>query len=145
LKVLNISSTLVRNIDELKSLPDLRELDISDLPNLGNLNILLELKTLTVLYIGGVWPSGLLKLSKKNLNRLAKCDQVKELYLNNSRGLESVDFLKDMKNLEVLSIYDTDVEDVSLLKDLPLKKLIRGGRLTLKNARKQLPNVEDIR
>ena len=135
IKTLRINNTLIRNnynySDLVSAFPNLEELSLSptnEIADLGALTSFKKLKRLeTYMTADNSYLSAIPSLEEL---RIAGSDvytdysvvygltELKSLELVKAKGLKSIDFIRNMKNLERFSIEDSDIIDINILSEM---------------------------
>lgn len=119
-------ATKISGLEQVGKITSLKTLAVSNC-NLKTLKGLENLKNLETLYVGNTEnvPSSSAKNHIEDFSALEKIS-LKELNIRNSKYLENLDFIKNVKSLEVIYAENCALKDISALKGLGKLRTFRG-------------------
>jgi hypothetical protein len=146
LQQLNLSScTSLTNVDGLKDLENLQQLNLSECMSLTNVDGLKDLKNLQQLNLSGT--INLFGTSPTNVDALKGLKNLQQLNLFGA-SLTNVDALKDLENLQQLNLSSctslTNVDGLKDLKNLQQLNLSTCRSLTSVDGLKDLKNLQQL-
>lgn len=113
LKILFIDSRAIKYVKFISRFKNLKRLDVVALQDNSYLSMLSELKSLTIEQAS----------NDSDYSELCSLINLERLMLKSAMGVRNIDFVSDMSQLEFFSIDNSDIIDISLLRDKPLKSL----------------------